>query len=183
MNQKLPHTIQNCVGEELTFQSIVSAGDEKRILVHASCKPGAGPAMHVHFRQDESLTVRKGKMGYQILGEAPKVCEVGETILFPRGTPHKFWAADGIDLEMEGWIQPVENIVFYLSAIYAAQNASGKAQPEAFDGAYLATRYKSEYDVPEIPAFVKRVIFPITIFIGKLLGKYKKFKDAPEPLV
>ena len=105
MNQKLPHTIQNCVGEELTFQSIVSAGDEKRILVHASCKPGAGPAMHVHFRQDESLTVRKGKMGYQILGEAPKVCEVGETILFPRGTPHKFWAADGIDLEMEGWIE------------------------------------------------------------------------------
>ncbi|HNB81967.1 MAG TPA: hypothetical protein PLP14_07710, partial [Chitinophagaceae bacterium] len=67
-------------------------------------------------------------------------------------------------------------------AVYNAQNKSGKAQPEAFDSAYLLTQYASEYDMPDIPAFVKKVIFPITMFIGKLTGKYKHFREAPEPL-
>jgi hypothetical protein len=53
---------------------------------------------------------------------------------------------------------------------------------DAFDGAYLLTRYSAEYDLPEIPPFVKKIIIPITYFIGRLLGKYKHFRDAPEPV-
>jgi hypothetical protein len=41
-------------------------------------------------------------------------------------------------------------------------------------------RYASEYDLPEIPKFVKKVIIPATYFVGKLLGKYKHFEGAPE---
>jgi hypothetical protein len=72
--------------------------------------------------------------------------------------------------------------VFFLSSIYAAQNKSGKAQPEQFDGAFLLTRYSTEYDLPGIPKFVKKVIIPLTYNIGRLMGKYKHFKDAPEPI-
>ena len=72
--------------------------------------------------------------------------------------------------------------MFFLSALYDAQKRSGKGQPETFDGAYLMTRYASEYDIPVIPKFVKKVIMPMTYSIGKVLGKYKKFKDAPESL-
>jgi hypothetical protein len=43
-------------------------------------------------------------------------------------------------------------------------------------------RYSGEYDMPELPAFVKKVIFPLTVFMGKLLGKYRHFRDAPAPL-
>lgn len=45
------------------------------------------------------------------------------------------------------------------------------------------TRYKSEFDMPEIPTFVKKVIFPVTLFFGKLSGKHKKFEKAPEPVL
>lgn len=34
----------------------------------------------------------------------------------------------------------------------------------------------------EIPLFVRRVIAPVIYFAGKVLGKYKHFKDAPEPV-
>jgi hypothetical protein len=34
----------------------------------------------------------------------------------------------------------------------------------------------------EIPGFVKKVIFPITLFFGKLAGKHNKYVDAPEPV-
>jgi hypothetical protein len=34
----------------------------------------------------------------------------------------------------------------------------------------------------EMPRFVKKVIMPATYRIGMLLGKYKHFKNAPEPV-
>jgi len=182
MNFTYPHTIENCTGEKIIFKSMerTSAGD--KLILEAFCEPGAGPAMHTHFKQDESLTVISGIMGYQIPGEEIRYANPGETILFKRGTPHKFWAEGGKKLECSGWIQPANSIEFFLGAIYAAQNKAGKAQPEAFDSAYLLSKYSSEYDMPEIPGLVKKVIFPLTAFIGRLLGRYKNFKNAPEPL-
>ncbi len=44
------------------------------------------------------------------------------------------------------------------------------------------TRYRSEYGLMGLPAFVRKVIIPATYFIGKLTGKYRKFKNAPQPL-
>ena len=34
----------------------------------------------------------------------------------------------------------------------------------------------------EIPAVVQSVVFPVQVLVGRLLGKYKKFADAPEPV-
>jgi quercetin dioxygenase-like cupin family protein len=182
MKYKYPHTIENCLGERIIFQSVEPAADGDKVIVEAFCKPGAGPAMHTHFKQEEELTVVSGKMGYQLLGQAFQYANVGETVLFKRGTPHKFWAEGQEPLHCKGWIQPANSIVFFLSAVYAAQNKSGKGEPEPFDGAYLLTKFASEYDMPEIPSFVKKVIFPITYFVGRLLGKYKHFVDAPSAL-
>jgi quercetin dioxygenase-like cupin family protein len=177
-----PHTIENCVGEKIVFKSIQKERDGDRLLVENFVTPGNGPLMHTHLVQDECLTVVSGKLAYEIEGEPVQYANEGETVLFKRGTPHRFWN-DGIEiLHCEGWIKPANTIVFFLSSIYAAQNKSGKAQPEQFDGAYLMTRYSKEYDLPEIPKFVKKVVVPITYYTGWLLGKYKHFKNAPAPV-
>ena len=34
----------------------------------------------------------------------------------------------------------------------------------------------------EIPAVVLRVVFPVLVAVGQVLGKYKKYADAPEPV-
>lgn len=182
MKIKYPHTIENCVGEKIIFKSLEPQPGGDKVALEAFCKPGCGPTMHTHFKQDEELTVLEGKMGYQVPGQEVRYATAGETVLFKRGTPHKFWAEGTEDLHCKGWIQPVNSVVYFLSALYAAQNKSGKAQPETFDGAYLMTRYASEYELPEIPAFVRKVIIALTYRIGKLLGKYPHFNDAPEPL-
>ncbi len=177
-----PHTIENGLGEKIIFKSVESTPNGDKVIIDASCTPGAGPAMHTHLKQDEELTVESGTMGYQILGQEPKIASKGETVLFKRGTPHKFWVEGQEPLYCKGWIQPANSIVFFLSAVYAAQKKSGKGEPEPFDGAYLLTKYSSEYDMPEIPSFVKKIVFPIFHTIGRLSGKYKHFKDAPSPL-
>jgi quercetin dioxygenase-like cupin family protein len=182
MDYSLPHTIENGHGEKLIFQSLVKEPDGDRLLVENYVTPGHGPIMHTHWLQDESLTVVKGRIGYKVLGQAEQFAGEGEKVTFKRGVPHRFWnAGEGI-LNCQGWIKPANTIVFFLSSIYAAQRKSGSEQPELFDGAYLMTRYASEYDLPEVPWFVKKVIMPIVYFIGKLLGKYKHFENAPEPV-
>ncbi|MBK7959191.1 MAG: cupin domain-containing protein [Bacteroidetes bacterium] len=183
MQIKYPHTIENCIGEKIVFKTVEQFQGGEKVILEGFCKPHAGPAMHTHLKQEESLTVLSGTMGYQILGQEVKYAQVGDTVLFKRGMPHKFWAEGDVSLHCSGWIHPANSIVYFLSAVYAAQNKSGKGEPEPFDSAYLLTRYSSEYDMPEIPSFVKKIIFPITLFIGRILGKYEHFKSAPAPLL
>ena len=182
MTYSFPHTIENPSGERITFQRIETLPEGDRLVVESFCKPGSGPIMHTHFKQDEGLTVVSGKMGYQVLGSAPRYALPGESVAFKRGVAHRFWAEGETPLHCTGWIAPVNTIVFFLSAVYAAQRKSGSEQPERFDAAYLLTRYASEYDLVGIPLFVKKVILPLTYQVGKLLKKYKHFENAPAPL-
>ena len=103
-------------------------------------------------------------------------------MVFKPGVPHRFWNDGEEILHCTGYVKPANTIVFYLSSIYAAQNKTGTGQPETFDGAYLMKRYASEYDMPELPGFVKKIIIPATYYLGKLLGKYRHFKGAPAPV-
>ena len=182
MTFSLPHTIKNHLGEELIFHRIEMEDGEEKLIVENYVEPNAGPIMHTHFRQDEGFTVLHGKLGYQMMGEEPRYAGIGETIVFKRGVPHRFWNAGQDVLNCYGWIKPANNIVFYLTALYNAMNESGTERPEQFDAAYLFYRYRNEFDVPELPKFVKSVIIPATYGIGKLTGRYRKFKNAPEPL-
>lgn len=177
-----PHTIQNCLGEKLIFRELVPERDGDRLLVENYVAPGCGPVMHTHWLQDESLTVVEGKIGYQVLGREKQYAGPGETVLFKRGVPHRFWNAGTGTLHCKGWVKPANSLPFFLTALYEAQNKSGGEQPETFDAAYLMTRYRREYDLPEVPVLVKKTLIPATYFVGKLMGKYKKFAGAPEPV-
>ncbi len=182
MNNKLPKTIDNGHGEVIIFKEIIREPDGDKIIIEGHVQPKCGPVMHVHYKQDEHFHVVQGTMAYQIPGKDVSYLTPGQSVTFLRNTPHKFWNSGEDELILDCWAKPANNAVFYLSTLYAATNGQKTAQPNPFDGAYLNTRYKSEYDVLEIPSFVKKVIIPITFFISKLLGNYKKFAGAPQPI-
>jgi quercetin dioxygenase-like cupin family protein len=182
MNYQYPYTIKNWFGETLVFKELIQESDGDKLIVENFVSPKVGPPMHVHFMQDEALTVVRGRIGFQLKGQEPQFAGEGETVLFKRGVPHRFWNDGEEELHCTGWVKPANSIAFFLSSIYAAQNKAHSHRPEAFDSAYLLTRYSSEYDIVDMPAFVKKVVIPTTYFIGKALGKYRHFDDAPEPL-
>lgn len=182
MQIKLPHTIETTSGEKITFVRIILKDGVEHLEGVNEVKPGAGPPMHVHYTQDESFHVTAGKLGYQTLGEEKKYAGPGETVLFKAGVPHKFWNAGDNMLHCTGYISPPDNIVYFLTQLFKSSNENG-GRPGLFDAAFLLDRYKSEFGLLEIPAFVQKTLFPAVLLLGKLLGKYKKYEDAPPAII
>jgi quercetin dioxygenase-like cupin family protein len=182
MQKEFPFTIDNGHGERLTFKQIIAEQDGDKLLVEGVCSPKAGPPMHVHFMQEEGMTIVQGRMGYQFPGKEPAYIGPGDSVTFHRNQPHRFWNAGDDDLVMHGFVKPVNTVVFYLTTLFNATKNSKNGRADLFDLAYLMTRYKNEYAPAGMAAFVQKVMLPATYFVGKLLGKYRKFKDAPKPL-
>ncbi len=178
----LPHAIKNPFGDELIFEALENENGVKKMMVRNRVMPGSGTPFHVHFKQDEGLTVSSGTIGYQIDGETEKVAKEGESIVFKKGQMHRFWNAGEEVMECIGWVKPANSLDYYLTGIYNSMNKTGTAEGDPFESAYLMRRYKSEYDFKDIPIIVKKVVFPLTVAIGRLLGKYKHFEHAPTPI-
>lgn len=178
-----PHTIENGHGEQLTFLGVTHRPDGDRIEVEGVAEPGAGPPMHVHYLQEEAARVVAGRLGYQVLGEKERFADPGELVVWPAGTPHRWWNAGTSDLHITGWCSPPGNVEFFLTSLFASTKGKGDGRPRLMDATFLLTRYRAEYAMLEIPPVVRRVIMPLLYGVGRLLGKYRKYHDAPEPLV
>lgn len=177
-----PHVIENGAGERLTFTGRTAGPTGERVVGEARVAPGAGPPMHVHHQQDEVFTVVRGRIGYQRAGAAPRFAGPGETVVFRAGEPHRFWNAGDDELHCTAYIEPPGNVEFFLSALFASQQANAGRRPSLLDVAYLTRRYRSEYAMSAIPALVQRFVFPVLVAWGHLAGRYGKYAEAPEPL-
>jgi quercetin dioxygenase-like cupin family protein len=166
MNLQFPYSFKNCAGETIIFHEPVKKAGGDRLVGENFVEPKCGSPTHVHWLQEKGLAVVKGKMGYQIQGQPEQFVTAGETVVFDKGTPHRFWNAGDEMLNCKAWVKPAHSNAYFMQAVYNAQNKSGKSEPELFDGAYLLTRYKSEYDILDIPAPVKKIVFPVVHFIG-----------------
>ena len=176
-----PHTIDNGGGESLTF--VARRRDERGEYLegHNSVAPSAGPPMHVHHRQEESLTVQRGTLGYQRKGQPEQTALPGETVTFPPGDAHRFWNAGDDELLCTGVIRPPDNVEYFLGEIFASMKRHDGKRPGIFDAAYLSHRYRSEFEILEAPAPVRRLVFPMIVAVGTLLGLHRRFNGAPEP--
>ena len=135
-----------------------------------SVAPGAGPPMHVHHLQEEALTIERGTIGYQILGEPERRAEAGESVAFAPGVAHRFWNAGADALVGSGSIRPPGNIEYFLSEIFASTKRHEGKRSGLFDAAYLCHRYRSEFELMAVPAPVRRVVFPAVVAVGRLFG-------------
>ena len=177
-----PHTIENKLGEKLCFLRMIKEPDGDRLETEGFVKPGCGPITHVHWKQEESLTVISGKMATQIAGQEPVYYGPGETATFLRGTWHRFWNAGEDELHIKGWIKPANNVEYFLTELYKAIDAGKDNRPDPVAAAFLIRRYRSEFGAQGIPRFVQKVIMPVQFHIDKLRGAHKRFKEAPEPI-
>jgi quercetin dioxygenase-like cupin family protein len=174
-----PHTIDNGAGERLTF---LAPGSGERQEVRNVVSPGAGPPMHVHYIQEEGLTVESGTMGWQREGGEEQIARAGESVTFAPGDMHRFWNAGDDELVCTGYVSPPANLEYFLTHIYASFRATGGKRPRLYDVAYLLTRYRTEFGMAVPPRPVQRVLFPVVVAVGRLFGRHRRFAGAPEPI-
>lgn len=176
-----PYTIDNGHGEQLTFTGVVQAEDGLRALAEGVAQPGAGAPMHVHFLQTEAVQVVSGRLGHQSPDGEPQFAGPGECVVWPPGTPHKWWNAGDGELRTTGWCSPPDSVEFYLSALFESAKRNG-GRPGLFDAAFLLTRYRSEFAMIEMPAIARRVGVPVLYALGRMLGRHRKYAGAPPPV-
>ena len=177
-----PRTIDSGEGESLTFLGVRHDADGRRFLeVENRVQPGSGPPMHAHHLQEESLTVQEGRIGYCLAGGPDRFAGPGDTVTFAPGQMHRFWNAGNGVLRCSGRVSPPGNLEYILTAVFASMARSG-GRPNPFDAAYLLGRYRTEMAQGDIPAPVRVVLFPILRAAGRLLGRDRRFADAPPPI-
>lgn len=163
----------------MTFLGIEVGADGARLEVENRIQPGAGPPMHVHHLQEEAITVLGGSIAYRIAGRDVQHAAEGDTVVFPPGQPHRFWNPGDDELRIRGHLKPPLNFEYLLSENFASMREHG-GRPGLLEGAYLLDRYRSEFSL-HLPGFVTRLLFPTMVRIGRALGRFEKYADAPEP--
>jgi quercetin dioxygenase-like cupin family protein len=177
-----PRTIDNGDGELLTFLGVRDDADGRRVIeVESRVQPGSGPPMHVHYLQEESLTVQEGRMGYRIAGGPDCFAGPGDTVTFAPGQMHRFWNAGNGVLRCSGSASPPNNLEYFLTEAFASMRRGG-GRPNPFDAAYLFGRYRTEFGQGDIPAPVRAMVFPLLRLAGRLLGRDRRYAAAPPPI-
>ncbi|MGA2570277.1 MAG: cupin domain-containing protein [Terracidiphilus sp.] len=105
----------------LTFKvSASDTGGNLFVIEHRNLTPGAGPALHLHYSQEEWFYVMESEVIFQV-GDQRLTLHAGESVLAPRRIPHTF-SAVGAPAHMLIAFTPADKMEQYF--IDGAQNPS-----------------------------------------------------------
>lgn len=160
-------------GEILRMRRERDASGQVILTIEGSLPAGSkGPPPHVHFHQREEGRVQAGTLGARI-GEQTLVVQTGGDAAFPAGVVHSWWNAGETILEFNGRVSPAGDLDQFLEALFAVLNASRSSRPSIFYLAHVLWRHRRTQGVVVPPVAVQRILFPVVLLIGRVLGKYK----------
>lgn len=159
-------------GEILEITRVMENGREVFGLSGTLPPHRQGPPMHIHHVEDEEGLVTAGTLSAELSGKRLSV-KSGETVLLPRGEPHRWWNDGDEPLAFEGRTRPAVDLDRYLQAVFEVMNAGEPDRPPLFYMAHVALRHQRTQTVLVMPAPVQAILFRLIVAIGTLLGKYR----------
>jgi quercetin dioxygenase-like cupin family protein len=169
-------------GEILRMRRVHDAQGQIVLILEGTLPPGAdGPPLHVHIQEHEKGVVKAGTLG-ALVGAEKIIVPTGETVTLPAGIAHRWWNAGDDLLEFNGQVVPVVDLDRYLQAVFAVLNASANGRPSIFHLAHVLWRHR-DTQLMAVPApAIQRIVLPVVLFIGRILGKYRgsNWPGSPE---
>ena len=160
-------------GEILRMHRMSEANGQVILIVEGSLPPhSSGPPLHVHFMEHEQGRVAAGTLG-AIVGNKKINVQAGEFVDLPAGIPHRWWNAGEDLLEFKGRVVPAIDVDRFLQAIFAVVNASNSGRPSIFYVAHILRRHRRTHELRAVPVAIQKIVFPVVLFIGRILGKYR----------
>jgi len=168
-------------GEILRMRRVRDSQGQTILYLEGSLPPRAdGPPLHVHFHEREEGVVKEGTLGVQV-GKEKMVVHTGESVVLPAGVVHNWWNAGDDMLVFNGQAAPAVDLDRYIQAIFAVLNASPSGRPSIFYIAHIAWRHRHSQAFAIPPRPIQRVVFPLIVFVGHILGKYRGDKWPGSP--
>ena len=96
------------------------------VMEHTHLLPG-GPALHLHFNQEEWFYVMEGEVAFQV-GEHRLQLHAGESVLAPRRVPHTFSSVAATPSRMLIAFCPAGKMEQYFRDAENAKEAAGDAE-------------------------------------------------------
>ena len=160
-------------GETLRMRRERDGSGQIILIIEGSLPPRSkGPPPHTHFQEREEGRVQAGTLGARIGGQT-LVVQTGGNAAFPAGVVHSWWNAGETFLEFNGRVVPAADLDQFLQALFAVLNASATARPSIFYLAHVLWRHRRTQAVATPPVTIQRILFPVVVLIGRVLGKYK----------
>ena len=131
-----------------------------------------GPPMHIHFLEDEEGRVTAGRLSV-MLGGKRLDAGLGESLLLPRGVPHRWWNEGDEPLAFEGFTWPPVDLDRYLQAVFDIVNAGPPGRPSLFYLAHAALRHRRTQAVLVMPLPLQSILFRIVVGLGTITGRYR----------
>ena len=160
-------------GEILRMRRVHDAQGQIVLTLDGSLPPRAsGPPLHVHFHEHEEGLVKAGTLGAQV-GTEKIIVPAGGTAVLPAGLPNRWWNSGDDLLEFSGQVVPAVDLDRYLQAVFAVLNASSNGRPSIFHFAHVLWRHRDTQLLSVPHPAIQRIVLPVLLFIGRILGKYR----------
>ena len=169
-------------GEILRMRRVHDAQGRIVLILEGTLPPGAdGPPLHVHMQEQEEGIVKAGTLG-ALVGTKKIIVATGGTVTLPAGIAHRWWNAGDDLLRFNGQVVPVVDLDRYLEAVFAVLNASTNGRPSLFHLAHVLWRHRDTQLMAAPPRAIQRIVLPVVLFIGRILGKYhgSNWPGSPE---
>ena len=160
-------------GEWLRLRRVREQGVEILELEGGVPPHGEGPPEHIHVGQVEEGYVVSGELTATVDGRRVTVI-AGNAAVFPADVPHRWWNEADEPLVFKGRAIPAGNLDEFLHSIFAIVNASPKGRPSLFHLAHLLHRNRRANQVLMLPMWLQRIVFPVVIAIGHVVGAYPR---------
>ena len=160
-------------GEILRMRRMRDAQGKIMMTLDGSLPPGtSGPPPHIHFHEHEQGTVKAGTLGARV-GDKKFVVPAGGTAVLPARIVHNWWNAGEDRLEFSGYVSPVVDLDRYLQGVFAVLNAGASGKPSIFYLAHVLSRHRHTQALATPPRAIQRIVFPLVLLLGRILGKYR----------
>ena len=160
-------------GETLVFRTTSADTGGELVVVEAFVEPnGAVAAAHVHPTQEECFEVLAGELEFR-LHKKVFVARVGDRVLVPAGTPHRFRNVGETTARFSCEVRPAlgfEQLIETMFSLAADGKVNRKGMPNPLRLAVIARHHFGDVRLPFPPAWLQRIGLALGAPLGRALG-------------
>ena len=145
----------------------------------AAIEPFApGPPVHIHTDFDEVFEITNGELSMLVNGETKKI-RPGQSLLIPKGTPHKPFNETADTIYTKGYIAFPEKFAFGLAQVYGLLDKDPSFGKSAGTMLQIIMLNNSGFDsyLEKPPVFIQKLTGFLLTPIARLAG-YKSYYKA-----